>query len=303
MTRTGGPWPDGPTLSDEAIDALVEGRATDPDLARLATFARQVQLAGEEPPPEPSPELAALLCGELTLPPVAVPVATPAPTAAPGLGRRGWHRVAAGWAWTAGTVAGLGLAAKIGLGTAVAAAGVVGASAAGVLPDPVDDAVRDAVDAVTPFKLGDDETPADEPGDGGGVDRGPEGRRDDPGTSIPAGSSTTGPIGGDEGPGQTTVEPPRDLDVPGATVPPPEDRDQDVPVTTVPPPGDPQVTSEPAPPVTATPERTGPPASRPAPPHGPPPATPPPTSRRPTAPPPATAHVPTAGPPESGSDL
>jgi len=58
-----------------------------------------------------------------------------------------------------GRVAGLGSAAKLGLGTAAAVVGMAGAAAAGVLPDPASDAVRHAVEAVTPVEFTE---PADE---------------------------------------------------------------------------------------------------------------------------------------------
>ena len=49
-------------------------------------------------------------------------------------------------------VASLGFAAKLGLGTAAAALGMAGAAAAGVLPDQASDALRGAVEAVTPVE-------------------------------------------------------------------------------------------------------------------------------------------------------
>lgn len=50
-------------------------------------------------------------------------------------------------------LAGLGLAAKVGLGLGVAAASVTGAGAAGVLPDPAQEVVATVVDTVTPFQI------------------------------------------------------------------------------------------------------------------------------------------------------
>jgi hypothetical protein len=52
-----------------------------------------------------------------------------------------------------GRVASLGFAAKLGLGTAAAALSMAGAAAAGVLPDQANDAVRHAVEAVTPVEF------------------------------------------------------------------------------------------------------------------------------------------------------
>ena len=59
----------------------------------------------------------------------------------------------AGGAGLAGRVAGLGLVAKLGLGTSIAAAGVAGAGAAGVLPAGASNAVRDAIEAVSPVEF------------------------------------------------------------------------------------------------------------------------------------------------------
>jgi hypothetical protein len=59
--------------------------------------------------------------------------------------------------------AGLGLAAKVGLGTSLAAAGVVGAGAAGALPAGADHAVQDAIEVVSPLEFpesGPDEAPS-----------------------------------------------------------------------------------------------------------------------------------------------
>lgn len=50
----------------------------------------------------------------------------------------------------ASKLAGLGLAAKIGVAAAVTTVGVAGAGAAGVLPDRADERGREAVEAVTP---------------------------------------------------------------------------------------------------------------------------------------------------------
>ncbi len=49
--------------------------------------------------------------------------------------------------------ASLGFAAKLGLGTAAAALSMTGAAAAGVLPDQANDAVRHAVEVVTPVEF------------------------------------------------------------------------------------------------------------------------------------------------------
>ena len=52
-----------------------------------------------------------------------------------------------------GKVASLGLVAKLGLGTSLAAAGVVGAGVVGVLPAAANNAVRGAVEVVSPMQF------------------------------------------------------------------------------------------------------------------------------------------------------
>ena len=83
-------------------------------------------------------------------------------------------------------LAGFGMAAKAGLGVAVAAASVTTAGAAGVLPAPVQEAVADVVRVATPFELPDPTKVADDltrrppdvddplsgPGDGVDLDEG-----------------------------------------------------------------------------------------------------------------------------------
>lgn len=62
----------------------------------------------------------------------------------------------------ASKLAGLGLAAKIGVAATVTTVGVAGAGAAGVLPDQANQRARDAIEAVTPLEL---DEPADQQGD------------------------------------------------------------------------------------------------------------------------------------------
>lgn len=62
----------------------------------------------------------------------------------------------------ASKLAGLGLAAKIGVAATVTTVGVAGAGAAGVLPDQANERARDAIEAVTPLEF---EEPADHQGD------------------------------------------------------------------------------------------------------------------------------------------
>src|SRR5262249_49474236 len=104
-----------------------------------ARFAAEVRALGDGPAPAPSPDLATLLAGGRLLRPM--PATPPGAPSGPGARR---------YASRLGKVAGLGLAAKLGLGATVVAAGVAGAGAAGVLPAPADHVVRHAIEAVTP---------------------------------------------------------------------------------------------------------------------------------------------------------
>jgi hypothetical protein len=143
------------------------------------------------------------------------------------------------------------LAAKIGLGTAVAAAGVAGAGAAGILPDQANDQVRRGIEAVSPVEFdhpGDDADGQRETGENfgdrvssdatgesdgeNGVDGqqisdeapGAEHRPDDPGQNGQDQANETPAVdhrqnddsdGDDQGDGTTTT------DNPSSTVPPP----------------------------------------------------------------------------------
>jgi hypothetical protein len=132
-------------VPDDVIEAIVDGRPVEPPYADLAGFAQQVRALGDGPARRPSAELAALLRGKAGASPI--DYASPRDT-----GRR--RRLAA-------KAAGLGLVAKIGLGTSLAAASVAGAGTAGVLPDAANDTVRRAIEAVSPLDFDDGST--DEP--------------------------------------------------------------------------------------------------------------------------------------------
>jgi hypothetical protein len=141
---------DGPDMSltwlldDETSEAIMRCDEVDDRLDRLAAFAKQVRDLGDGPLPPASPALQALIASG---------------------GRQGRSatrrsRMLAGGTMTpASRVAGLGVAAKLGLGTAAAVVGMAGAAAAGVLPDAAQNAVRHAVEAVTPVEFTE---PADE---------------------------------------------------------------------------------------------------------------------------------------------
>jgi hypothetical protein len=131
-------------LDDETSEAIMRCDEVDPRLDHLAAFAKQVRDLGDGPSPPASPALQALIASEGGL----------------GRGATRRSRMLADRTMTAtGKVAGLGFAAKLGLGTAAAVVGMAGAAAAGVLPDAAQNAVRHAVEAVTPVEFTD---PADE---------------------------------------------------------------------------------------------------------------------------------------------
>ncbi|MGH2475240.1 MAG: hypothetical protein ACRDIL_08230, partial [Candidatus Limnocylindrales bacterium] len=131
-------------LDDETSEAIVRCDAVDPGLEHLAVFAKQVRNLGDGPAPPVSEELQALM----------------ASGGGQGRGAVGRNRMFADQTATAtARAASLGFAAKLGLGAAAATLGMAGAAAAGVLPDQANNAVRHAVEAVTPVEFTE---PADE---------------------------------------------------------------------------------------------------------------------------------------------
>jgi hypothetical protein len=130
-------------LDDETSEAILRCDRVDPGLEHLALFAKQVRDLGDGPSPPASPALQALIA-----------------SGGRQAGAAGRNPMFADEAVTStGRVASLGFAAKLGLGTAAAALSMAGAAAAGVLPDQANDAVRHAVEAVTPVEFTE---PADE---------------------------------------------------------------------------------------------------------------------------------------------
>jgi hypothetical protein len=129
-------------IHDDVIEAIIRGEPVPGVHEPVVAFARQVRAIGEGPVPAPSAELAALLGGRSGR------------NRMPGIDR------AAG---ITGKVAGLSLVAKLGLGTSLAAAGVAGAGAAGVMPTAANNAVRGAIEVVSPLEFSphDDDTPTD----------------------------------------------------------------------------------------------------------------------------------------------
>lgn len=123
---------------DETVEAIVRGRPVDPRFEAWVAFARQVRTAAVDlPGPGPSDELAAILRGDIEITQERDPMDV--------------GRIAS----VAAKVATLG-AAKVVLGATLAAASVTGAGAAGVLPGPAGDAVRSAIETVTPVHFDDD---------------------------------------------------------------------------------------------------------------------------------------------------
>ena len=122
-------------IHDDVVETIIRGEPVHEVYAPLAAFAGQVRALGDAPAPEPSPELAAVMAGR------------------PGRSRMPGIESVAG---ATGKVAGLGLIAKLGLGASLAAAGVAGAGAAGVLPAAASNAVRGAIEVVSPVDFGTD---------------------------------------------------------------------------------------------------------------------------------------------------
>ncbi|HEY7071504.1 MAG TPA: hypothetical protein VH479_15355 [Acidimicrobiales bacterium] len=115
---------------DDVLEALVRGDDVRGSHASLAGFVREVRAMEDDPVPVPSEQLAALLEGR--------PL--------------GMARLVG-----AGRVGGLGRAAKLGMGAGLAAAGVLAAGAIGVLPAAANNAVRDAIEVVTPVQFTDNQ--------------------------------------------------------------------------------------------------------------------------------------------------
>ncbi|HKE74393.1 MAG TPA: hypothetical protein VKB57_12305 [Acidimicrobiales bacterium] len=108
-----------------------------------------------------------------------------------------------------GKVAGLGLVAKLGLGTSIAAAGVVGAGVVGMLPASANQAVRGAVEVVTPVNFDKPDKPnfgqrvsADATGDSDG-EHGVDGQQIS--DEAPGAAHRNGGARPDEPPGQSGV--------------------------------------------------------------------------------------------------
>lgn len=135
-------------FSTDPLEAVLGGSVTPGDnLDLLASFVDEVRVAASGPAPEPKANLAAMISGGLSPDPAPAGATEGAATEPSWRSKRMSIRTALAKA------GGLGLAAKIALGTGVAAASVTTAGAAGVLPEPAHDVVAEVVAATTPFKL------------------------------------------------------------------------------------------------------------------------------------------------------
>ena len=139
-----------PLLLDDDIEALLLGAEPSVAARHLAPFVRGVRAVSDAPAPRPTAELARFLAGiDSEVAPV-----TPLPKVRTA---RVTRRRAA-----ARRVAGAALAAKLAVGATAAVAGVAGAGALHVLPGTPGEAVRRAIETVTPLELDDDHGRADD---------------------------------------------------------------------------------------------------------------------------------------------
>jgi len=164
---------------DEIVEALIRGDDVPAVHAPLATFTREVRALGEEPVPAPSNELTALLEGR----PLGV----------------------------VARVTGAKRLVRVGVGASLTAAGILGAGAVGLLPAAANNAVRGAIEVVTPVQFDDpqdhpanfgDRVSSDATGDSDGVNGvdGQEISDENPGAGQRNGGSSP-----DAPPGQTGV--------------------------------------------------------------------------------------------------
>lgn len=158
-------------MNDEAVEAIISDEPVDGQFEPLVAFAHHVRATGAGPCPKPSAELIALFEGHASAEfgPVArsVTVTLPAGT---GRARRAPATPSApkrrrSIAAVAAKVAGLGLLAKIGLGASIGLGGVAAAGATGVLPEPASNAVRTAIETISPLELRNSSTEQDRFGD------------------------------------------------------------------------------------------------------------------------------------------
>jgi hypothetical protein len=126
------------TIHDDTIEEQLAGNGED---VLLTAFVRDARLAAAGPVPAPSAELASMFSADISSPPLPVEAHSTVTTLRS-------RRMPIPVILTA-----LPFAAKAALGVGVAAAAVGGAGAAGVLPEPVNNAVANVISTVTPFNL------------------------------------------------------------------------------------------------------------------------------------------------------
>jgi hypothetical protein len=222
-------------LDDALTEALLEGRAVEPDprLTGVTAFIAEMRASAALPAPAPSPVLAALLRNGSAPAPTATPLAAPLGLAARDRAGRSLAR------WRRRLVV-----SALGLGVGVT--GVVGAGAAGLLPAPAERVIAGFVETLTPLHLpghgpGAPQTPAggptglipgERPGDqvggagrpvpGSGGTTGPSspGRPGAPATDgSPAGPTARPPVTAGTGPGAPSDRDPAAPAGPGVTAP------------------------------------------------------------------------------------
>lgn len=186
-------------LDDAQTEALLRGEAATPahELAGVSAFILEMRACASQPPPAPSPALAALLRQGTQAQPVGTVGAAP--------GRRGGESRLRRWPRRVAVTA---------LGLAVGVTGAVGAGAAGLLPGPAERFVAGVVETLTPLHLPGDRPKAgdrriDEPrdpvagqagSDKTGVGPGPAASNGAPGVTTGAGAgSPPGPSAGTGG--------------------------------------------------------------------------------------------------------
>jgi hypothetical protein len=144
-------------FTDEDVEAMLRGETPKarPDLAPLAGAVADMRAASSGTPPQPNAALAALLDHGLVGQGLSAEKGDLPVTAASNASRPAmqvfrlpkWRkRMIVEW------IAGMGLAAKLGVGATVAAASVAGAGAGGVLPGPVQGAFESVVSTATPWE-------------------------------------------------------------------------------------------------------------------------------------------------------
>jgi hypothetical protein len=146
-----------PFSDDDTVAAVLRGEvpAERPDLAPLAGVVAEMRAESSGTPPQPNAALAALLDHGLVAQGLSAEKSDLPVTAAsnaPGPAMQAFRlptwrkRMIVEW------IAGLGLAAKIGMGATVAAASVAGAGAGGVLPGQTQNAFDTVVATATPWE-------------------------------------------------------------------------------------------------------------------------------------------------------